>query len=98
MIMTFELDLDRVMTNNRANYLGQRSFRLKFSVRTHTQPTGCTNLTCKVVGKQVRNETDVIEHIHGIGLHTTCMLKTSDRWWRQTPKRSCCKYNNLFSV
>jgi len=41
MALTFEDDLNRVVVNHHAKYIGQRSFRLKVIVRTerhtHTQ-------------------------------------------------------------
>ena len=53
--MTYELDLDWVKVNHRANYLGQRSFRWKVVVRTdtHTQWTDRTTRTTKVVGNEL---------------------------------------------
>jgi len=39
MTLTFEYDLDSVKMNQRANYLGQRSFSSKVIVRTHGRQT-----------------------------------------------------------
>jgi len=57
MTLTFELDRDNVEMNQRAKYLGQRSFSLKVIVRTQTHthtrhPTYCSTWTTKVVGKK----------------------------------------------
>jgi len=52
MTLTFENDLDSVNMNQRAKYVGRRSFSLKVIVRkqTHTHGTDCSTWTTKVVG------------------------------------------------
>jgi len=50
MTLTVELDLDGVMANQRAKYLGQRSFSSKF-VRTHTYQADCFTWISEMGGK-----------------------------------------------
>jgi len=47
--LTYELDLDRVMVNRRAKYLGQRSFYSTVIMRTHRhrQQSDCNTWTTK---------------------------------------------------
>lgn len=47
--LNYDLDLDRVKLNQRAKYLGQRSFRLKVETHRHTQWIDCST-RLKVVG------------------------------------------------
>jgi len=53
MTMTSELDLNRVKMNQHVKYLGQRSFRSKVIIRTHTHPIECSIRVTKVVGNNV---------------------------------------------
>jgi len=51
--MIFDLDLDMVMVNQHARYLGQRSITSTVTVRTHTHTTNCSTWITKVVASNL---------------------------------------------
>ena len=69
MTLIFELDLDIVKLNQRARYLGQRSFRSKVIVRTPTDThlTDCSIWTTKVA-------VDIINRRIQAFFNADCML------------------------